>query len=454
MNDTQVNITGTGTRQPVDRHSDQPAQGPHVEQQTATPALIDVRFQVNWPGFTLDVDERLPARGVTALFGHSGSGKTTLLRCIAGLEHAAVGRLSFNGEVWQDAKTWVPTHCRPIGYVFQEASLFAHLTVLGNLRYGQRRSRVQQHPQGRWRRLLAGARPGGHRLVGPRDADPDSGSALGLASIEAGDSSLVVGTSPIEARAAQPGADRFSLENAIELLGIGHLLERRPAALSGGERQRVGIARALAVNPRMLLMDEPLAALDLKRKQEILPYLERLHDELEIPVLYVSHSPDEVARLADHILVMDGGRVLASGPLNETLSRLDLPIRLGEDAGVVLDGQVAERDEHWHLLRVACRGASLWARDTGAKIGAHVRLRILARDVSITRDPSHESSIQNTLPAKILSLGDDSHPALRLVKLEVSGSSMLARLTRRSAEELALAPEQSVYVQIKAVALL
>jgi len=364
---------------------------------------IEARFRVAWPGFTLDVDERLPARGVTALFGHSGSGKTTLLRCIAGLEHAAVGRLNFNGAIWQDADIWVPTHRRPIGYVFQEASLFPHLTVLGNLRYGQRRS---QH----------------------------KGNA--------------------EGRGAQTREAKFSLEHAIELLGIKHLLQRKPALLSGGERQRVGMARALAVNPRLLLMDEPLAALDLKRKQEILPYLERLHDALEIPVLYVSHAPDEVARLADHILVMDAGRVLASGPLNQVLSRLDLPIRLGEDAGVVLDGEVAERDERWHLLRVACCDASLWTRDTGAALGAHVRLRILARDVSISRAPAHESSIQNTLPATVLSLGDDSHPALCLVKLELSGWPVLARVTRRSAEQLGLAAGQRVYAQIKAVALL
>jgi len=361
---------------------------------------IRARLRLDWPGFRLEVDEQLPARGVTALFGHSGSGKTSLLRCIAGLEHAAEGEIRFNGEVWQDTTTWVPTHQRPIGYVFQEASLFPHLSVLGNLRYGQRRRR-------------------GRGAV-----------------------------------AADSATGRFSLEQAIELLGIGHLLKRRPAALSGGERQRVGMARALAVSPRLLLMDEPLAALDLKRKLEILPYLERLHDELEIPVLYVSHAPDEVARLADHILIMDAGQVQASGPLNQVLSRLDLPIRLGEDAGVVLDGQVAERDERWHLLRVTCCSAGLWTRDTGAKIGEHVRLRILARDVSITREPSHESSIQNTLPAKILSLGDDSHPALRLVKLEISGSPVLARVTRRSAEQLGLAPEQWVYAQIKAVALL
>jgi molybdate transport system ATP-binding protein len=247
---------------------------------------------------------------------------------------------------------------------------------------------------------------------------------------------------------------KFSLEHAIELLGIGHLLKRKPAALSGGERQRVGIARALAVNPRLLLMDEPLAALDLARKQEILPYLERLHDDLEIPVLYVSHAPDEVARLADTLVVMDAGRVVASGPLNEILARLDLPIRLGEDAGVVLEGRVAERDEQWHLLRVACCNAGLWVRDSGAAIGAQVRIRILARDVSIADAPKPGTSILNTLPARVLSLGADAHPALSLLKLEVSGQPVLARLTHRSAEQLGLAPGKEVWIQIKATALL
>ena len=369
-----------------------------MDQTTSTTAAkpgIRARVRLQWPGFALDVDEHFPARGITALFGHSGSGKTTLLRCIAGLEHAAEGEIRFNGETWQDADIWVPTHRRPVGYVFQEASLFPHLTVMGNLRYGQKRSRGQ------------------------------------------------------DARAA-----RFSLEHAIELLGIGHLLKRRPAALSGGERQRVGVARALAVSPRLLLMDEPLAALDLARKREILPYLERLHDDLEIPVLYVSHAPDEVARLADHLVVMEAGRVLASGPLNQILSRLDLPIRLGEDAGVVLDGQVAERDERWHLLRVACCSASLWVRDNGAAVGDHARVRILARDVSIAHEPTSGTSILNTLPAQVLSLGDDAHPALSLVKLDVAGSPVLARVTRRSAEQLGLAPGMNVWIQIKAVALL
>ncbi|MDP3617733.1 MAG: molybdenum ABC transporter ATP-binding protein, partial [Rhodoferax sp.] len=276
---------------------------------------IQARFHLNWPGFTLDVDLDLPARGVTALFGHSGSGKTTLLRCIAGLERAPQGRLAIDGDIWQDEGHWRPTHKRPLGYVFQEASLFPHLTVMGNLRYGLRRT---------------------------------------------------------------SGARQVSLEQAIELLGIGPLLERKPDRLSGGERQRVGMARALALSPRLLLMDEPLAALDHQRKQEILPYLERLHCELDIPVIYVSHAQDEVARLADHIVVMDAGRAIAAGPLTETLARLDLPIRLGEDAGVVLDAVVAERDASWHLARVEFPGGSLWVRDSGHACGQPVRMRILA----------------------------------------------------------------------------
>lgn len=202
---------------------------------------IRARFHLERSGFALDVDLDLPGKGVTALFGHSGSGKTTVLRAIAGLERVADGYLAVNGRVWQDDARgiFMPTYQRPIGYVFQEASLFAHLNIRQNLEFGQQRVPQQQ------------------RCV--------------------------------------------SLDHAIALLGIGHLLKRMPDALSGGERQRVGIARALAVSPQLLLMDEPLAALDLKLKGEILPYLERLHDELDIPLLYVSHAPDEVARLADHL---------------------------------------------------------------------------------------------------------------------------------------------------------
>ena len=353
-------------------------------------AGIDARFRLDWPGFSLDVNLALPGRGVTALFGHSGSGKTTLLRCIAGLERAREGRLAVDGEVWQDAGCWLPPHKRPIGYVFQEASLFAHLTVLGNLRYGLIRI---------------------------------------------------------------SSAQRVSLDHAIELLGIAHLLDRKPDRLSGGERQRVGIARALAVSPRLLLMDEPLAALDLKRKQEILPYLERLHDELSIPVLYVSHSPDEVARLADYLVAMEGGRVLANGPLGDTLARLDLPIRLGEDAGAILDGTVGEVDKNWHLARVDFDGGSLWARDQGLSVGRRVRVRVLARDVSLAEHPG-TSSIQNVLRGCVDSLGDDEHPGLALVRVRIGSSMLLARLTKRAAASLGVKPSLELWVQVKSVALM
>jgi molybdate transport system ATP-binding protein len=369
---------------------------------------IQARFRLDWPGFVLDVDMDLPARGVTALFGHSGSGKTTLLRCIAGLERAPQGRLKVNGAVWQDDETknckhgsghWLPTHQRPLGYVFQEASLFPHLTVLGNLRYGLKR--------------LAGAQP----------ADPNTDL-------------------------------NTDLDGAIELLGIRPLLERKPDRLSGGERQRVSMARALALRPRLLLMDEPLAALDHQRKQEILPYLERLHRALDIPVLYVSHAPDEVARLADHLVVLEAGRAVATGPLTETLARLDLPIQLGEDVGVVLDAVVAERDTAWHLARVDFPGGSLWVRDAGHAIGDPVRVRILARDVSIALQHLEGTSIQNCLPATVEQMAGDHHPALSLLRLRVGPSPLLARLTQRSASGLGLAPGMAVWVQIKAVALI
>lgn len=351
---------------------------------------IDARFQLNWPGFSLDVNLSLPGRGVTALFGHSGSGKTTLLRCIAGLERAPQGRLAVDGEVWQDAGHWVPIHKRPIGYVFQEASLLAHLTVMGNLHYGMKRNGEAQ---------------------------------------------------------------RVSLDHAIELLGIEHLLDRKPDRLSGGERQRVGIARALAVSPRLLLMDEPLAALDLKRKQEVLPYLERLHDELDIPVLYVSHSPDEVARLADYLVAMEGGRVRASGPLAETLASLDLPIRLGEDVGAVLDAVVGEVDKDWHLVRVDFDGGSLWTRDQGFTVGRSVRVHVLARDVSLASEPG-TSSIQNVLRGQVDAVGDDEHPGLALVRVKVGASVLLARLTKRAIASLGVTPGQALWVQVKSVALL
>lgn len=350
---------------------------------------IAARFHIDWPGFTLDLDVNLPGSGVTAIFGQSGSGKTTLLRCIAGLEQASNGFLSFKGEIWQDEKTFMPVHKRPLGYVFQEASLFPHLSVIGNLRYGLNRSKDEQ---------------------------------------------------------------KVSLDKAIELLGIGHLLERKPDRLSGGERQRVGIARALAVSPRILLMDEPLAALDLARKQEILPYLERLHDELEIPVFYVTHSPDEMARLADYLVAMEAGRVVADGPLADTLTRLDLPIRLGKEREVVLDAVIGERDKTWHLARMDFAGGSLWARDGGIALGSRVRVRVPVGGVSLTLEHQEQSSILNSLPGTVEAIAEDDHPGLTLVRVRIGDSALLARVTKRSVAALNIEPGKPVWAQIKSVA--
>jgi molybdate transport system ATP-binding protein len=360
---------------------------------------IRARFQVSYPGFSLDVDLTLPGRGVTALFGHSGCGKTTCLRAMAGLERGARGRLEVGGEVWQDEATgaFLPTHRRPLGYVFQEASLFPHLSVRGNLEYGQKRS-----------------------------------------------------------QAGVPAAERHAaLDHAAELLGITALLARRPPNLSGGERQRVAIARALLTRPRLLLMDEPLAALDLGRKREILPYLQRLHDELEIPLIYVTHSPDEVARLADHLVLLAGGRALASGPLAEILPRLDLPTALADRAGVVVEAVVARYDGHYGLLQLDFPGGAVQVPHGLVPLGARMRLQVRARDVSLALTRAVDSSITNILPALVVAAaapGDS--PAHVMVRLDAGGTPLLARITRRSHDQLGLVPGMAVWAQIKAVALL
>lgn len=357
---------------------------------------IIARFRHTYPDFSLDVDLDLPGRGVTALFGHSGSGKTTLLRLIAGLQHTSEGYLSVNGEVWQEGARLLPTHRRALGYVFQEASLFDHLSARGNLEYGMRRV----------------AR----------------GKAM----------------------------DRAALDQAIALLGIGHLLKRRPHQLSGGERQRVAIARALALQPRLLLMDEPLAALDLARKQEILPYLERLHDELEIPVLYVSHSPDEVARLADTVVMLERGRVMAQGAVGELLTRLDLRLAREHDASAILDGQVRDHDPRYRLTRIDTPAGTLRLAQLDRAPGERVRLRIQARDLSLALDEPGTSSIVNILPARVLAL-EPLEEAQLLVKLGAGADQttpLLAHITRYSADRLGLVEGQEVFAQIKAVALM
>ncbi|MBS4051083.1 MAG: molybdenum ABC transporter ATP-binding protein [Methylomonas sp.] len=352
---------------------------------------INAKFDLDYGKFRLNVDLVLPGSGVTVLFGHSGSGKTTLLRCIAGLQQAPKGFLQINGEVWQDSERdlFLPTHKRSLGYVFQEANLFPHLSVKGNLHFGLKRT-------------------------------------------------------------GQASAD---LTHVLELLGIAHLLERMPDGLSGGERQRVAIARALALNPKVLLMDEPLAALDFKRKQEILPYLGRLHRELNIPVLYVTHSQQEVAQLADHLVIMDEGRVVASGPLAETLSRLDMPLARDRDAATVWQVSVDGHETEYHLTRVGFGGGTLSLTHLSAEIGTPLRLRIYARDVSITLQKPSDTSILNVLPAVITGIADDDS-GQSVVGLRIGDQPLLAHITRKSSVLLGLRVDMHVYVQIKGTSIL
>jgi molybdate transport system ATP-binding protein len=354
---------------------------------------LRVRLRMERGAFCLDVDLDLPQRGISALFGHSGSGKTTVLRAIAGLERAPGGVIALGAEVWQDDArgVFVPVHQRAIGYVFQEASLFPHLSVRANLEFG--RKRVPLHER------------------------------------------------------------RFALEPVAALLGIEGLLARRPDGLSGGERQRVAIARALLASPRLLLMDEPLAALDLRRKLEILPYLERMHAELAIPIVYVSHAPDEVARLADHLVLLDDGKAVASGPLTETLARVDLPPSFADDAGVVLDTILVGHEED-ALSRLEFAGGALFVGRRREAIGTRLRCRIHARDVSLALDRPQGTSIVNRLPAVVTAVAATDTPGHVLVQLRMGDSPLLARITERSRRELGIAPGLRLWVQIKGVALL
>ena len=354
---------------------------------------ITARFRLNYGDFELSVNLRLPNSGITVLFGHSGSGKTTLLRCIAGLEQAQHGYLEINGSVWQDSDVGVflPTHKRPLGYVFQEANLFSHLTVSENLNYGLKRIKAS--------------------------------------------------------------SDTPKFNHILDLLGIRHLLDRMPERLSGGEKQRVAIARALVLNPCCLLMDEPLASLDTKRKQEILPFLNRLNQELNIPVLYVTHSHQEVAQLADYLVVLEAGKVQASGLLSETLSRLDLPLSQDREATTVWNATVVEHEIDFHLTCVAFEGGSLSLPVIDAKIGTPLRIQIYARDVSIVLEVPRATSILNVLPATITDIAD-GESGQTIVRLKVGNQPLLAHITRKSAVILNLKIGKEVFVQIKGMSIL
>ena len=362
-------------------------------------STLHLQIQMTRSAFKLNLDLQLPSEGITAIFGPSGSGKTTLLRAVAGLEKNEQGRIQIGKHIWQDTSQGIclPTWQRPLGYVFQESSLLPHLSVAENLNFGLKR-------------------------------------ALKSAGISLPDA-------------------QHALQASVELLGIGSLLQRMPQDLSGGERQRVAIARAIAMQPQLLLMDEPLASLDAARRQEIFPWLAKLRDELKMPMLYVTHSAEEVTRLADHLVVLDQGQVKAQGPVGAVLTQVVNPVVMGEDAGALIAGHIGAVDAEWHLSRVDFEGGSIWMRDAGLPVGKAVRIRILARDVSLATAEPLNTSIQNQLQGVIQSITPDAHPSQVMVVLKCGIEEVLARVTRRAVSELGLQVGMPVWAQVKSVAL-
>ena len=351
---------------------------------------IDIAKQLG--GFRLEASFEAKARGATVVFGPSGAGKSCLLAAVAGLLKADRGCIEIAGETLFDSARRIdrPVEERRIGFVFQEARLFPHMDVRANLEYGRKRRR--EH------------------------------------------------------------AAAASFDDVVALLGISALLERRPRTLSGGEKQRVAIGRALLSNPRLLLLDEPLASLDEPRKAEILPFLERLRDETGIPMLYVTHSMDEVARIADHLVLLDGGKVSADGGLAELSGRLDLPLLIDRpDVGAILIGRVAAQEEARAVTRVAVGAAEFLLSHIDLPAGHPVRLRVLARDVAIATRRPEALSVQNVLPCRLIALAERPNGRC-LLQLDLGGAPLLALLTADSARRLRLQPEQQVFALVKSVA--
>ena len=356
----------------------------------ATATHLDFDLELQRGGFQLHCSEQLPLSGVTAIFGPSGGGKTSLLRCIAGFERA-VGRVAFGRQVWLDSRrgTFVPPHRRPVGFMFQEARLFRHLSVAGNLRFAAKRA------------------PGGVP----------------------------------------------TFDGVVSALDLEALLARPAAALSGGERQRVALARTLLAKPSLLLLDEPLAALDAARKADILPYLEALPKHFGTPTLYVSHAIDEVARLADRVLVLVNGRKHAFGATAAVLERLDAQSIAGPlEAGVAVEARVTGRDMRYRLTLLDLAGQALATPlDEGLQTGATARLRIRARDVALATERPAGISIRNILRGTLAELAEDENTPFAEAVIDVGGQRLRARITRAAAADLRLAVGQSVFALVKSV---
>jgi molybdate transport system ATP-binding protein len=358
--------------------------------------MIEIDVEKRLGDFRLEARFTAPATGITALFGRSGAGKTTLVNLLAGLERPDRGRIAVDGEVLFSAEDGVdvPTERRRLGYVFQEGRLFPHYSVRGNLTYGRRR----------------GAR----------------GAAV-------------------------------SVEAVVALLGLEALLDRRPGDLSGGEKQRVAIGRALLAEPRLLLMDEPLASLDTPRKAEIMPFIERLRDELRIPIIYVSHAMDEIVRLADTLVLLSEGRVAAVGPVEELTSRLDLrPLTGRHEAGAVIRATVAGHDVTYGLSELAFPGGRLRVSHVALPLGTPVRARIRARDVALATTRPTGISFRNIFPGRIAEIAAERAPIVD-IKLDIGTAAqpvaLWARVTARAVQELSLVPGRQVFALVKTVAL-
>jgi molybdate transport system ATP-binding protein len=352
-------------------------------------------------GFVLRADFEVPTPGVVALFGRSGCGKTTLVNIISGLLAPDEGRIQLDDAVLTDTATGVsiPTEQRRIGYVFQDARLFPHLNVRSNLRYGLKRSAA-------W-----------------RSARPATGGATAL----------------------------IGFDEIVSLLGLANLLDRRPHQLSGGERQRVGLGRALLSQPRLLLLDEPLASLDGPRREEVLPYLETLRERLALPMVYVSHQFEEVLRLATHVVLMDSGRVVAQGTLEEVSLLPELRGIVGPDSvGSVLDGVVTQVDASRDMADLQLGAGTLYVGLRDVPVGSRVRVQLLARDIILATEQPRGLSVRNELPGVIADLIPE-HPDALLVKVDIGGAIVLARITREAAQALSLQPGSRVWVLVKAV---
>ncbi len=356
-------------------------------------SFLSANFKVTFSDFSLNVDLNVQVKGFTVIFGPSGCGKTTLLRCLSGLERSPDGFLKVGDEIWQDESNeiFLPVSQRPIGYIFQEARLFPHLNVEGNLKYGFKRN-------------------------------------------------------------PNPNGDTH-FNRVLHIMGIEPLLKRRPYQLSGGEKQRVAIARSLLTNPRLLLMDEPLAALDAKRKQEILPYFQRLQSELDIPVIYVTHSLNEVLQLVDTMVLMDGGTIKSIGPVEEAFSHLDLQQRIEHSlVGGVLDATVIRQDEEYRLTVLEFKGQTLYVPKQEVAVGSRLRVHINAGDVALAVSLiQHQTSVLNVLSGKVLEVGSSAKDDyMTHVKLDI-GCPLLATITRKSLDTLNLQPGQEVFAHIKAI---